>query len=87
MNTKPIPIIITLIAAFISCIASVIQRVSFDIFTKRLLLAVICFAIIGIIVRVVIERSFKTMEEENDQEKEETEEEVETADEETQKEE
>ena len=70
MNTKPIPIMITLIAAFISCIASVIQGVSFGVFTKRLLLSVLCFAVIGIIVRVVIDRSFKTMEEENEPENE-----------------
>lgn len=73
MNTKPIPIMITLIAAFISCIASVIQGVSFGVFTKRLLLSVLCFAVIGIIVRVMIDRSFKTMEEENEPENEEEE--------------
>lgn len=75
MNTKTIPIIITLIAAAISSLTSVIQRVSFDIFTKRLVISVICFAIIGCIVRVVVERSFPVMEPEENEEGLESEEE------------
>ena len=65
MNSKSIPVIITLLAAAITCLASVLQGVSFDIFTKRLLGAVICFAIIGIIVRVILDRSFRIMEPED----------------------
>lgn len=62
MNAKPIPIIMVLASAALSCIASVIQRASFAVFTKRLFLSVVIFAIIGSVVRVVIERSFKIME-------------------------
>lgn len=77
MNTKPIPVIITLLAAAITSLASVIQGVSFDIFTKRLLGAVVCFAIMGIIVRVILDRSFRIMEPEEEPEEEQDEEELE----------
>lgn len=77
MNTKSIPILITLTATFISCLASVIQRVTFSVFTKRFLLTVICFAVIGTIIRVVVERSFRVMDSEKEQKEEETEEEAE----------
>lgn len=86
MNTKPIPILITLTAAFISCLASVIQGVTFAIFTRRFLLTVLCFAIIGIVVRVVVERSFKTMEQDEGQSEEESDEEAEDTTEETEQE-
>ncbi|MDD6194241.1 MAG: hypothetical protein PUB19_05015 [Lachnospiraceae bacterium] len=67
MKTKSIPIIIILIAAAISCFASVIQGVSFDIFTKRLFWTVIIFAIIGVIVSIVMHQGFRTMESEEEQ--------------------
>ena len=67
MKTKSIPIIIVLIAAAISCFASVIQGVSFDIFTRRLFWTVIIFAVIGVIVSIVMHQGFRTMEPEEDQ--------------------
>lgn len=73
MNTKPIPIIITLIAALVSCVASIIQHVSFTIFTTRLLWAVIIFGVIGSIVKVILDKSLNVMEEETDKENEESE--------------
>lgn len=73
MNTKPIPIIITLIAALVSCVASIIQNVSFTIFTTRLLWAVIIFGVIGSIVKVILDKSLNVMEEETDEENEESE--------------
>lgn len=68
MKTRSIPVIIVLIAAAISCFASVIQGVSFDIFTKRLFWAVVIFSVIGVIVSVVMRRGFQTMEEDEEQE-------------------
>ncbi len=67
MKKKRIPIIIVLIAASISSISSVIQGVSIDIFTKRLLLSVLCFAIIGIVLRIIIEKAFPSDTEEEEQ--------------------
>lgn len=70
-NAKPIPIMITLLAAGISCVASIIQDVPFSVFTMRLLGVVLLFGTLGIVLRVVIERSFKVMEEEPEDEVEE----------------
>ncbi len=73
MNTKRIPINITLNTALVSCVASIIQHVSFTIFTTRLLCAVIIFGVIGIIVKVILDKSLNVMEEETDEENEESE--------------
>ncbi len=61
MKTKSIPVIIVLIAAAISCFASVIQGVSFDVFTKRLFWTVIIFTVIGVVVSILMNRGFQTM--------------------------
>lgn len=67
MKTKQIPIIITLLAAGITCLVSAIQDVSFSVYTKRLLIAVICFALIGTGIRVLLDRSFRVMEEDTEE--------------------
>ncbi|MBD8914655.1 MAG: hypothetical protein UEY91_08420 [Lachnospiraceae bacterium] len=85
MNTKPIPIIITLLAAGITCLVSAIQRVPFAIYTKRLFIAVVCFALIGTVIKIVLDRSFPVMEEENEQNEEDDEQIDETAEEETER--
>lgn len=68
MNTKPIPIIVTLAAAGISCVISVLQHVDFAIYTKRLLAAVVIFSIIGVIAKKVLDKAFPVMDEENTEE-------------------
>ena len=50
-----------MIAAAISCFASVIQGVSFDVFTKRLFWTVIIFTVIGVVVSILMNRGFQTM--------------------------
>ena len=45
MNTRPIPIIITLAAAFISCLMSIFQRKDFSVFVYRLLIVVVVFLV------------------------------------------
>ncbi len=67
MKTKQIPIIITLLAAGITCLVSVVQRASFAVYTKRLLLAVVCFAVIGTVIKVILDRSFRVMEEDTEE--------------------
>jgi hypothetical protein len=62
MNTKPIPIIITLAAAFISCIMSIVQKVDFSIFVTRLTVVVLIFMTLGTIIKMVLDYSFKVME-------------------------
>ena len=61
MKTKSIPVIIVLIAAAISCFASVIQGVSFDVFTKRLFWTVIIFTVLGVVASILMNRGFQTM--------------------------
>ncbi len=63
MNTKPIPIIITLAAAFISCVFSIVQRVEFSVFVRRLVLVVIIFLFMGTVIKMVLDYAFKTLEE------------------------
>ena len=62
MNTKPIPIIITLAAAFISCVISIFQRVDFSVFVSRLLVVVLIFMTMGTIIKMILDYAFRTLE-------------------------
>lgn len=63
MKTKPIPIIITLAAAFISCAISIYQKVEFGDFVLRLLIVVVVFLVLGTIIKILLDSSFVVMEE------------------------
>ncbi len=63
MNTKPIPIIITLAAAFISCLMSIFQGKDFSVFVYRLLIVVVVFLVLGTIIKMILDYSFKTLDE------------------------
>jgi|GEM_PF-3369767 Ca2+/H+ antiporter len=65
-NTKPVPIIICLFASFIICLVTILQKKSFNTFVLRFALTAIIFYILGIIVRVVMDRSFKVDKEETE---------------------
>ena len=62
MNTKPIPIISTLAAAFISCVMSIIQRVEFSVFVTRLLVVVLIFLTLGTIIKMILDYAFRELE-------------------------
>lgn len=62
INTKPVPIIITLAAAFISCVISISQKVEFSEFVKRLAIVVVIFLVMGTIIKMILDYAFKTME-------------------------
>ena len=62
INTKPVPIIITLAAAFISCVISISQKVEFSEFVKRLTIVVVIFLVMGTIIKMILDYAFKTME-------------------------
>ena len=62
MKTKPIPIIITLAAAFISCVISIMQKAAFSVFISRLAIVVAIFLVMGTIIKLVLDYSFKTLE-------------------------
>jgi len=75
VNTRPLPAIIVLSAALISCAFSLLQGVEFRIFVGRLFFSVLIFGFIGIVVRVILDRYFfnrdSKEEEENPDKKEE----------------
>ncbi|MDD6551287.1 MAG: hypothetical protein PUF16_05850 [Lachnospiraceae bacterium] len=58
-NTRPVPILITLTAAGISCVVSIMKQLSFADFVLRLLITVIIFGILGCLVRVFLDMGFK----------------------------
>lgn len=58
VNTRTLPAIIVLSAALISCAFSLIQKVEFGVFVGRLFLSVVIFGIIGVAVRVILDRYF-----------------------------
>ena len=59
MNTKPIPIMITLLASGISCILSLLQEVSFKTFVIRFALTALIFYFLGSVIRVLLDKAFK----------------------------
>ena len=67
MKFKPVPIMITLAAAFISCLVSILQRVDFSVFVFRLLITVVIFLVLGTIIKIVLENAFKIMEEDSEE--------------------
>jgi len=66
MKTKPIPIIICLLASGISCLISIMQGVKFTTFVFRFVVTALIFYFFGILIRVVIDRSFKIDKEETE---------------------
>lgn len=52
-----------LTAGLIDCILSLYERVSMFVFTKRLLIVLVIFYILGCIVKIVLDCNFKEMEE------------------------
>ena len=59
MNTKPLPIAITLAASFVTCMISILSKASFEQCVIRFALTALIFYIIGSIIRVVIDRTVK----------------------------
>ena len=51
MRTKAIPAVVMMIAGFVTCILSLIQRVPTGDFLKDLLIVLILFYILGIIIK------------------------------------
>ena len=64
MKTKPIPAIVMLVAGLVVCIAGMTGHMETGRFVKMLLVVLIVFYIIGGIVKLLIDKNFKDMEEE-----------------------
>ena len=78
MKTKQVPAIVMLTAGFVTCVISIMQHMEFGRFLKILLLVLICFYILGCVVKVILDKNFAPMQEE-EEEQEQTEEGEETA--------
>ena len=62
MNTKPIPAIIMLTAGFVTCIVGIVQHCSFGKYIKTLFLVLIGFYLLGCIVKLVLDKGFRVMD-------------------------
>lgn len=72
MKTNGVPAIIMLAAGFIDCVIAILTHMSLWNFTRQLLLVLVLFYVIGCMVKMIIDRNFKDME--DDQNGKETEE-------------
>lgn len=66
-NTRPIPIMVTLAAAGISSVVSILKEVSFSRFVINLLITVIIFGILGSLIRVFLDMGFNVDKKEEEQ--------------------
>lgn len=73
MKTKHIPVMIALAAGLITCFISFFNHVGIEKFVGTLCLVVVIFLIIGLVVKVVLDKNFplETEEEEQGNEQEE----------------
>lgn len=66
-NTNLIPAFITLLAASITCIFTLIQRASFETYITRLLVVVIIFLVFSTIIKMVLDYSFAVLEDKSEE--------------------
>ncbi len=64
MNTKQVPILITLLGALVACVLTVLQGVEFSVFFFRFLIAVLVFGVIGTAVKILLDVEFNPKPEE-----------------------
>lgn len=62
MNTKPIPAIIMLTAGCVTCIVGIVEHFSFGTYIKTLFLVLIGFYLLGCIVKLVLDKGFRVMD-------------------------
>lgn len=62
MKTNSVPAVVMLLAGLIDCVVSIYQRLSLLDFTKRLLLVLVIFYVLGCIVKIILDMNFKQME-------------------------
>ena len=61
MKTKYIPALVMLLAGVVNCLYTMLSGMSLLDFTKRLLIVLIIFYIIGVVVKIVIDMNFKDL--------------------------
>ena len=68
MKTNAVPAVVMLTAGLIECILSIRAGVSLFVFTKRLLVVLLIFYVLGCVIQLVLDKYFKDEEEEADSE-------------------
>ena len=66
MKTKSVPSVIMLLAGFVMCIIGIVQHMETMLFIRTLLIVLIVFYIFGCIIKMILDRNFKEMEEEKE---------------------
>lgn len=62
MKTNSVPAVVMLLAGLIDCVLSIYQRLSLFDFTKRLLLVLVVFYILGCVVKLILDINFSKMD-------------------------
>lgn len=62
MNTRSVPAIIMLAAGLVTCIIGIVQQFSFGMFTKTLFLVLIGFYLLGLLVKLALDKGFRMMQ-------------------------
>ncbi len=65
MKTKYIPALVMLLAGLVNCLYTMLSGMSLLDFTKRLLIVLIIFYIIGVVIKIVIDMNFKNLGDDN----------------------
>ncbi len=73
MKTKQVPALVMLTAGFLTCVISIVQHMEFGKFLKTLLLVLICFYILGCVAKVILDKNFAPMQEDEEETAEEDE--------------
>ncbi|MBO5246268.1 MAG: hypothetical protein J6B28_03305 [Eubacterium sp.] len=63
MNTKTVPALVMLTAGFVTCIIGIKQDFSFETYVKTLFLVLVGFYIFGIILKVILDKGFRNLDE------------------------
>jgi flagellar biosynthesis/type III secretory pathway M-ring protein FliF/YscJ len=63
MKTKGIPAVVMLLAGLVTCIIGIVQHMETMVFTKTLLAVLVIFYVLGCIVKLVLDKNFKEMDE------------------------
>ena len=70
MKTNGVPAVIMLTAGLIDCVLSISRHLDLWTFTKRLFLVLLVFYVIGCVVKIILDHSFKVMDDKNENENE-----------------
>lgn len=62
MKTNSVPAVVMLSAGLIDCVLSIYQRLSLFDFTKRLLLVLVVFYLLGGVVKLILDINFSSMD-------------------------